>query len=299
MKKLISLLLCAAMLLALSACKPEEPAPVDPVPPVSGGDDPAPTPVDPAPVQPNDPVKDPNGETEPPGDGNAQYEKPDESLRIEEKYEIKTFASEGRTVVQLDLNYPYADGKGEAAESIRVYYDNWVERQMTFAQYDLLPQAESQFSGLKDGAFMPYGVSWSFDTTRMDDRVISVLQTGYQQTGGAHPQTILASQNFNAENGGLLALSDIFTVEESAYLEAIRLLVLPIMQQREDKEGVFYYGGYEGYMMQVFNPADFCLTETGLQLFWQTDSIAPHAAGIQVFDLSYSQLGDLIKDQWK
>ena len=293
MKKLISLLLCTG-LLALSACTPEQPDPVVPDPPVTGPQDPGP-----APVQPEDPNKQPTVTPEQPGDGNAQYEKPDETLRLEEKYETKAYTAAGRTVVNLDLNYPYADGKGEAADSIRAYYDSWLEKQLTAAQYDLLPQAESQFSGLQDGAFMPYAVSWSFDTTRFDEKVISVLQEGYQQTGGAHPQNLLAAQNFNAENGGLLALSDLFNVEESAYLEAIRLLVLPMMQQREQNDNVFYYGGYEGYMMQVFNPADFCLTETGLRLFWQTDSIAPHAAGIQIFDLSYEQLGDLMNEQWK
>lgn len=292
MKKTISLLLCALVTLALCACAPEQPEPADPAPPVQPSQ---PSQPDPAPVQPQEPAVTP----EQPGDGNAQYEKPDESLRLEEKYTAKTYAAEGRTVVSLDLNYPYAAGKGETADSLREYYDLWVEKQMTFAEYDLLPQAQSHFSGLKDGAFMPYAVSWSFDTTRFDDKVISVLMTGYQQTGGAHPQTLLAAQNFSGENGGLLALSDLFNVEESAYLEAIRLLVLPMMQQREQKDNVFYYGGYEGYMMQVFNPADFCLTETGLRLFWQTDSIAPHAAGIQVFDLTYEQLGDLMNEQWK
>jgi hypothetical protein len=284
--------------LSFCGCTPEEPDPV--TPPVSDQvqPDPAPDPVQPDPVpgpavQPDPP----SGEV--PGDGNAQYEQPNEALRIEEKYEAKTFSAGGRVVVHLDLNYPYADGKGVTADCIREYYDLWAQRQLESAEFDLLPQAESQFAGLQDGAFMPYSVSWSFDTTRMDETVIAVLQTGYQQTGGAHPNNLLAAQNFNAQNGGLLALSDIFAAEESVYLEAIRTLVLPMMQQREQKDGIFYYGGYEGYMMQVFDPADFCLTETGLRLFWQTDSVAPHAAGIQIFDLTYEQLGDLMNPQWK
>ena len=295
MKKLTALVLCAglSLSLALTACTPEEPAPVEPNPPVSGTE----TPTDPTPVQPTDPTPTPG--TEQPGSGDAQYEQPDESLRLEEKYIVKSYTADGRTLVSLDLNYPYASGKGETADSLREYYDNWADKQQSFAEYDLVPQAQSQFSGLSDGMFVPYSISWSFDTTRFDDKVISILQTGYQQTGGAHPQNLLAAQNFNAANGGLLALSDLFKVEESAYLEAIRILVLPIMQQREQADNMYYYGGYEGYMMQVFNPADFCLTETGLRLFWQTDSIAPHAAGIQVFDLTYEQLGDLFNGQWK
>lgn len=290
MKKYLSLLLTAALLATLCACSPEEPAP-DPAPDKPSMADPAP---DPAPA----PTPDP-GPQEQPGQGNAQYEQPDERFRLEEKYEHKVYTAAGRTVLDLDLNYPYAGGKGETADGIREYYNIWLEKQLTTAQYDLLPQAESQFAGLQDGAFMPYSVSWSFDTTRFDETVISVLQTGYLQTGGAHPNNLLAAQNFNAQNGGLLALSDIFAAEESVYLEAIRTLVLPMMQQREQNDGIFYYGGYEGYMMQVFDPADFCLTETGLRLFWQTDSVAPHAAGIQIFDLTYEQLGDLMNPQWK
>ena len=298
MKKLLIALLCAGMVLSFCGCTPEEPDPV--TPPVSDPvqPDPAPGPVQPDPVpgpavQPDPP----SGEV--PGDGNAQYEQPNEALRIEEKYETKTFSAGGRVVVHLDLNYPYADGKGVTADCIREYYDLWAQRQLESAEFDLLPQAESQFDGMQDGAFMPYSVNWSFDTTRFDEKVVSVLQTGYRQTGGAHPQNLLAAQNFNAENGGLLALGDLFTVEESVYMETIRTLVLPMMQQREQKEEAFYYGGYEGYMMQVFNPADFCLTETGLRLFWQTDSIAPHAAGVQIFDLPFQQLGDILDAKWK
>ena len=60
-----------------------------------------------------------------------------------------------------------------------------------------------------------------------------------------------------------------------------------------------YFEGWRDNMMDYWQPDDFLITDDGITIFLQEYAIAPYAAGMPRFDLSWEELDDMTAEEWR
>ena len=146
---------------------------------------------------------------------------------------------------------------------------------------------------------MPYLFEASFEVTRNDGVLFSVMRNHLSSTGGMHTDINIMAENFVLETGAILTLEDLFSVPYDQYMPRIEQAVLQAADALygEDIDEVLY-GDFETRLMEVFEPTSFCLTETGVIFFWQVYNLGPYTAGPQTFEISYDAIKDIIDGKW-
>lgn len=123
------------------------------------------------------------------------------------------------------------------------------------------------------------------------ERLISVAGTYYTYTGGAHPNTILLSWNFDLESGAFFdaaALDD----EEGFHDAVVRSLKTQAAgRARENGLSVrdFFWEDYEDTLANWSSYA-VSFNETGMSVMFSPYELAAYAAGPQVFEIPYEDL---------
>lgn len=123
------------------------------------------------------------------------------------------------------------------------------------------------------------------------DRLISVSGVYYTYTGGAHPNTILLSWNFDLETGEFFdpALLD----EETGLQETVRQELTRQAQERAAENGLkpteFFWEDYEDTLANWSSYA-VSFDAEGMTVGFSPYELAAYAAGPQVFQISYEQL---------
>ncbi|MBQ9535339.1 MAG: DUF3298 domain-containing protein [Clostridia bacterium] len=279
MKKRRIFALTLALLMLLAACSKTEPQ--EPTPPENGGTE---TPAD-------------GGQTTAPSGGTEPEPSPKESAPISwsmrtETEEIKT--EDGAELLNIRISVP--QGAGELVDK---YYDGKIAEQLAYMR-SLEPDAREQYERIKesgDGEWVwtAYELDADFSVQRNDGEIFSVLRTSLEYTGGTHPNYVLAAETFRTADGALVTLDYLFSVPREEYMERIRTMVLAEMDKRTEEEGMeLYYDDARENLMESFNAGNFFLTDDALAVFWQTYDLAPHAVGVQIFNLPLSELADVI-----
>ena len=165
----------------------------------------------------------------------------------------------------------YFKGQGEA-------YLEQAEDTAGFAEgdYDIAQASNYDFS--------PYAEEASYTVTYQNDSVVSFVRSYYSNFGAAYPTVLQLSEQFNRYDGARLHFSDFFSDPEEArarVLKAIHAVTDPLEGYRSaDVDGLFHED-------------NFYLTDEGFVFYYQSEAIAPHAAGIPEFTIPYTDLSDL------
>lgn len=288
-----SFLICLLMLcLALVGCGKEAPA----APPVDNGAISIPPAEQPKVEQPSQqpvtpPVEEPVPADPLPGEQVAPVVPeitPDSNIVI-------THNANNETVFQLDLNLI------SCAElpKIDTYYKTMcADLKALYAlsgDEATRQQAEYQTMGYE---FLPWAASVNAEVTRNDGVTLSVLREIYENLGGAHPMVTYQAETFDVASQGRLLLGNLFTVSEDVYSPRLRDMILSQMDKQETENGVAYYDSAREQLMTLLDPMDFALTEDCLLIFYNEYTLAPHAAGPQLFYLPLSELSDILLPQY-
>lgn len=130
------------------------------------------------------------------------------------------------------------------------------------------------------------------------ERLISVAGTYYTYTGGAHPNTILLSWNFDLETGTYFTPA-MLDAETGLHDTVLRVLKEQARQRaKEAGQGPreFFWEDYQDTLANWSNYA-VSFDEEGMNVGFSPYELACYAAGPQVFQVPYADLRDCLSEQ--
>lgn len=265
-----ALLLALVLLLTLGACRQKEPVSPDPSVPSA--------PEDPIGTEPEPPQTETPPDVPAPQIGSSNFE--------------KTYsAGDGTELLSLSYALPKienADGLSSLC-MINAFYEAELQRLINLGQNDLLDSAQK--AAESEAFFAPYFDEESFTEEYRSDSRISFLRAHPSYTGGAHPNLMLFSDNFDYTTGLRLTAADFFSVPLETYTPR---LVEEIKRQIETDGAENYYDGYQEMLPHIFDPNKFYLTGDGIVFYFQPYDIAPYATGTPSFLIPFSELEDIL-----
>lgn len=110
---------------------------------------------------------------------------------------------------------------------------------------------------------------------------VSILQSIYTYSGGAHGMTIRYSMTADRATGEIIKLADLFA--DKTYLNVLNELA---KDQNKDK--------YLFDKVQLTGNEDFYLTDKGLTVYFQLYEVAPYAAGFVEYFFPYDEIAPLM-----
>lgn len=123
-----------------------------------------------------------------------------------------------------------------------------------------------------------------YEIYRNDSQFLSLGQTAYQYTGGAHGMSFLTAFTIQLPAGRLCKLADLF-VAGTNYRDRLTAIV-----RREGASRGLPLWDFRG----VTEASGFYLTDDGLVLFFQPYEIAPYSEGIVKISVRYRELADIL-----
>lgn len=131
--------------------------------------------------------------------------------------------------------------------------------------------------------FFQYSAFSRHEVKYNKDGILSLVQTFYTYTGGAHGMTLLDAVNLDLVNQKELTLADIHPE-----LERQKAVILAEINRQIAIDPSQYFMDY--LPVDYLNEDNFYLTEEGLVIFYQLYEIAPYASGIQEFVIPWNLL---------
>lgn len=129
-------------------------------------------------------------------------------------------------------------------------------------------------------AFLQYEIPYNYNC------YLSTYHDAYEYTGGAHGNTVRASDTWNLRTGARLPLASYFspgTDYETVFLDQILL-------QADNSHGD-YFEDYRTRIVRYFNPKSYFLSPEGFNIYYQQYEIAPYSTGIVVFTIPFEMTG--------
>ena len=315
MKKRIALLLCLAMVWMLAACSMADKlqkVELPPLPEVNEEEEtpvPTLTPETPEPSETPEPVQ-------PLVDDLQEH-------RVTVNFDTTSYECyDPPSGLQRILTFSYVTpkirivGRPEAAERINEFLARMDETYYTGNDYGdgpatgfngMLEIAEDNYAyavTMKDRSLpLEFSASRTAKVGRIDDRVIDIILSSYEYTGGAHGMSVDRAYVFDCESGERLQLDQL--AEDP---EAFRDLLLQMMLQAV-KENPEYYAehisdemvapdSYETAFAALLREGAWYFSNEGLVLFSDLYELAPYAAGVTEFVIPYERLQGVMLDKY-
>ena len=277
MKKQLSVLLAAALLLTLAACKKADAGPQPPVDP----------PVSEEPETPEPPVS-PGGPEEPDEPGEPETPAPPAEPPEAGAATVTDAVSEGSVeeLVSYQFHLPeITAGDASVSQILNDYYASVYGKLGDLCYGEIYEQAIDQHTVLHVTA--DYQVMYSSGGRLSILRHVTVTD---QQTGVA--EVTAYAETFNLENGGLLTAGDFFDADEQTY--TARLVDCVRRRIQEDPyHDQNYFSQWEDLTQAAFSKDQFYVTDGYYAVFYQENDLG--GAAETVFEIPWSQLEDLRK----
>jgi hypothetical protein len=179
----------------------------------------------------------------------------------------------------------FDDGMAQTAmEQSNSLFQDCVEQ--AFQQFQELATAAWN-SGLPESIKNGLTFRVDYEVFRNDERWVSLVQQGYQFTGGAHGMSWQKGFTFDTKAGRQVRLAALF-VDGSAYGERLTQVV-----RREGAERKLPLWNFTG----VGPDAAYYLTNEGLMLFYLPYEIAPYSSGTIRILVPYASLADILRPE--
>lgn len=276
--KIISILLCATLVIALAGCnRKPEPATVTTQPSTHGT------------------TLETTLETTVPSytDPSVVYHAPMAAVSTPAITESSK-ADDGTTL----FTYTYQNmtlflPEAPVADKIYVDYQNWLSKFHTSAR-TLHSDAVSAYTG-QDG-WEPYSLTVQYLPMRFDEVVLSCLVTESIYDGNIRGNSTNISVTYDLLTGQALGIRDILVADYSA--ENLVDLIVAGLSEYEKQEMLFPdYATLISDMFLSNRPVEnWYFAQDGLCFFFNPYEIAPYSSGMLVSKIPYDTLGGLLKD---
>lgn len=218
------------------------------------------------------------------------------SAEISFRESQREFSYSGTTMLTLSIQYPEIRLADNPQTQARIN-SRFRAQAADFSRYAAGPlyrQAVRDYRNAQTHGypFRAYDAVMKYEVTFNQDCHLSSYRDRYEFTGGAHGNTVRASDTFSLKSGRRFALSHFF----APGLNYRRLVLTKILEQADhnmQQNPGIYFEDYRHLILKYFNPESYYLTPDGVAVYYQQYEIAPYATGIVVFLLSYDSLGIL------
>ncbi len=220
----------------------------------------------------------------------------DSVVLLTEKYELPQLelqAADG-TVHSLDTEFENSDDR-QKADICRTFNEemkNVAEKFDTAAQ-EKLKTATEYYNSLDESGksgWSGYSEELTIETPYMTDGILSVLGNGYSGSGGAHPITYSRTWNFDLTAGQFITVDSLTDANNPLGSALTSALTTSIFDEINAKGlGKSYFEDYASVVEDFSNKASVYFQEKGMVIRFDTDVMAPYAAGQQTFTVSYNR----------
>lgn len=218
---------------------------------------------------------------------------PLKSADVEKNILEKTIPDEdGSTLIEAVMQLPAlkTEGAPPAAEKISAYFkaqsDAWFSK-----LGGEIRDAVKADKAADPELFTVYTTDLSFEVTYDRNGFLSILQFEYINAGSAHPNSLRQNHTFSLESGELLGPESFL----KGTPEEIRALAAEGFKQMIAENPESYFDNAREIAAQT-PPDGFYLGDGALVFYYQTDVIAPYAAGYPQFSIPYSDQDKFLAD---
>jgi hypothetical protein len=219
---------------------------------------------------------------------------PGSSAEVTFQENHREFIYRGTAVLTLSVQFPVVKLSGNPQAQARI--DSRFRAQgADFSRYaarTLYRQAVRDYHSAQehDYPFRAYDAVMKYEVTLNRDCYLSAYRDRYEFTGGAHGNTVRASDTFSLKSGRRFALSHFF----APGVNYRRIVVSGILKQAElnmlQNPGI-YFDDYKHLILKYFKPENYYFVPEGVAIYYQQYEIAPYSTGIVSFVLPYETLG--------
>jgi len=181
------------------------------------------------------------------------------------------------------------------AESIVIDLLNLTDFENAAVQ-SILSEAKAAYTKQTD--WVPYGFSTLYTPKRFDTNILSLYGTQRIQSGALHSSSAAISVTYDLISGRRLTLNDILKQSYSA--DTLSQLISESLQTLA-QQGMLY-SDYAYVITELFTtnkPSDsWFFSQKGLCFYFAPYEIAPYSAGTVIAEVPYSALTGLLRDEY-
>ncbi len=221
---------------------------------------------------------------EDPSAGIPETEEDDQSATLKlsmQTYEKQYKTEEGSVYKEVSFEYPVAEGNSKAAQTLNKFYKNLLTKWKKTATEDL-KEAE-EMAKQTESADNYYSDQVTCKITSQDDTYISVLQTGYDYTMGAHGMPYRYSYIFDAQTGKKVSAAKILGLSKKQLNDKVRKLYLKKFDQTVKEENDLFYQDRKEVETTLnrmdFNDNLYYLKNNKIRFYADPYAVGPYASG--------------------
>lgn len=202
------------------------------------------------------------------------------------KLTMKTFKKEYKTedglvYKEISFEYPSAEDKSEAAQALNKFYKNLLSKWKKEAVKDL-EDAEEIITENKDIG-RHYSDQVTCEIICNDKDYISVLQTGYEYTMGAHGLPYRYTYIFDAKTGKKVSAASLLGMSKNKLNQKVRSLYLKKYDNTQKAEDYMFYQDRSEVKATLdktdFNQNLYYLKNGKVRFYVYPYAVGPYAAG--------------------
>lgn len=185
-------------------------------------------------------------------------------------------------------------------EAVRVYNDMHADSEQSYMD-EMEQWAKEEYDEYGPDMFMGAYVEESeFSVRRADTQVLSIVETGFTYSGGAHGMSGFATVNFDVETGKEIALESVVTDMNSLP----EILATEILEKYPD---ITYWTDTLAETFQEYiSPTDaeyapeftWTLDYEGVTFYFGNYEIGSYADGLQIVTISYKEYPEVLNSEY-
>lgn len=195
--------------------------------------------------------------------------------------------------INVDIKLPMLSYKKNINTEKRV--NSLIEGQIISYKNQIEKQAkkfyeESQKENLH---FIPFEAVVDYETTFINNKLLSLPINFYSYTGGAHGITLKEAYNFDLESGDRLKLNHIFKAD-SNYKDIIKEFIKTSIEENPD----VYFDDAIDVINKLNDNTPFYITKNSLIIYYEPYEIAPYSSGIREFEIPFFTLSTQLNPKY-
>lgn len=188
----------------------------------------------------------------------------------------------------------------EGFDNLAAALDNWSAERALQDEPELLDAAREHYSmSVADDLFFTnYSSEVGITIERIDAKVLSMVENGYDYTGGAHGMYGAWGYTYDVSSGEELTLADILADKEGFYDAATEYIINALDEEYSDG----LWPNYEEIVSDNWTSetgANYFLDGAGIVIIYTPYELGPYAMGMPEVTLPYGTFGEYLMPEYQ
>lgn len=201
-------------------------------------------------------------------------------------------ADTGEVACTVKLAYPVFEGTSTAEEMMNAFYEEWLSDKLEAYENDPESIVKYALELKNDPEFADspaYEEDFMLESVTVRPKVISVYQSFYSYSGGAHGMPGRENHMFDPETGKEITLENLTNMSSQELNDKMRTMFLELVEN--DTENKFFPEAADTLAQKDNFTSKYYLNEEGVVFYTEPYEISPYAAGFTEIVVPYAQLG--------